>query len=302
VSIGTGFRAPSLYELFSQPSQSFSYVRDTLKCDAVGDFDQDGTPDKNQDVTTLSDNHPCQPVSVETVINGNNKLEAEKSGSLTTGFTYEVANDTRLHMNFYYQYFDNEINLLPNYELLKREEKFGENKQVIRDEHGNLIRLLNSYGNFSGSKTAGIDLEYELTWQTQSYGEFTWSNEFTAVLFHQVEVIPGQGFDDINGELGNSESRLNTSLRWRKGDWKTLLSVDFSPATADNNIKLEAAAMTNLYTRYQINKQANISVYVLNLLDSEPPNNKALGWPYFMADTLFVQGRTLNLGFSYTFN
>ena len=302
MSVGTGFRAPSLYELFSQASQSFAYVHDSVRCNAAGDLDQDGTKDQDQDVTTLTDNHPCQAVNIETVITGNNKLEAEKSGSLTTGFTYEVANDTRLHMNFYYQYFKNEINLLPNDELIKREGQFGETKRIIRDEQGNLIRLLNSYSNFSGSKTAGLDIEYELSWQTQSYGEFKWSNELSAVLFHDVEIIPGQGFDDVNGNLGNSESRLNTSMSWYIGDWKTLLRFDFTPPTKENNIKLKAATLANLQVRYQINQQANVSFAVLNMLDSEPPNNRALGWPYYMADTLYVQGRTLNVNFSYTFN
>jgi len=300
-SIGTGFRAPSLFEMYSQPSQSFTYIRDTNPCKAIGDSDNNGTLDNHQDVTTLADSHPCQAISIEVVNTGNKDLEAEKSGSFTTGFTYEVTHDTRLHMNLYYQYFDNEISLLGNDEVLEREGQFGKNKRVIRDEHGSLIRILNNYGNFSGSKTAGIDLEYDLIWQTKSYGLFKWSTEVTTVLFHKVEVIPGQGFDDINGDLGNTESRLNTSLNWHLGDLNTLLSIDFLPGTDENDIKLESAIVTNLQTKYQFNKQMYTSFGVYNLFDSEPPSNKALGWPYFMADTEFVQGRTLYLDVSYTF-
>ncbi|PAJ75075.1 hypothetical protein CJF42_07155 [Pseudoalteromonas sp. NBT06-2] len=232
---------------------------------------------------------------------GNKDLEAEKSGSFTTGFTYEATDDTRFHFNLYYQYFDNEISLLENDKLLEREGLFGENKRVIRDQYGNLIRILNSYGNFSGSKTAGIDLEYDLIWQTKLYGSFKWSTEITGVLFHKAEVIPGQGFDDVNGDLGNTDGRLNTSLRWHLGDWNTLLSADFLPSTDENDIKLKSTIVTNLQTKYQLSKQMYASFGAYNLFDIEPPNNKALGWPYYMAGFEFVQGRTLYLDVSYTF-
>ncbi len=300
-SIGTGFRAPSLYEMYSQSSQSFAYIRDVEPCKATGDLDNNGVEDILQDVTTLADNHPCQPVNVEAVVTGNKKLEAEKSGSFTSGFTYEITDDKRFHFNLYYQYFDNEISLLNNDKVLEREGLFGDSKRVIRDEQGNLIRILNTYGNFSGSKTAGIDLEYDLSWQTKSYGFFRWSTEVTGVLFHKVEVIPGEGFDDINGGLGNTESRLTTSLRWHGGDWKTLLSFNFLPPTKENNIKLNSAIMTNLNMRYQLNEQFYGSIGVLNLFDSQPPNNQALGWPYYNADIAFIQGRTLYMDLSYTF-
>jgi iron complex outermembrane receptor protein len=299
-SIGTGFRAPSLFEMYSQPNQGFDYIRDSKPCKAVGDSNNDGTLDYQQDVTSLADSHPCQPLRIEVVKIGNKDLEAEKSGSFTTGFTYEKTNDSRLHFNLYYQYFDNEINFLSNDDVLEREGQFGENKRVIRDEHGSLIRILNTYGNFSGSKTAGIDIEYDLIWQTKSYGLFKWSTQVTSVLFHKVEVIPGQGFIDINGDLGNTESRLNTSLSWHLGDWNTLISADFLPNTEENGIRLKSALVTNLQTKYQFNKHMTTSFGVYNLFESELPSSQALGWPYYTADEL-VQGRTLYLDVSYTF-
>lgn len=299
-SIGTGFRAPSLFEMYSQPNQGFDNIRDSKPCEAIGDSDNDGTLDYQQDVISLAENHPCQPIRIEVVKTGNKDLKAEKSGSFTTGFTYEKTNDNRFHFNLYYQYFDNEINFLSNDDVLEREGKFGQNKRVIRDEHGSLIRILNTYGNFSGSKTAGIDLEYDLSWQTKSYGLFKWSIDFTSVLFHKVEIIPGQGFTDINGDLGNTESRLNTSLYWYFGDWKTLLSADFLPGTDENGIELKSTFVTNLRTQYRFNKHISISFGVDNFLDSEPPSSQALGWPYYMVDEL-VQGRTLYFNASYTF-
>lgn len=300
-SIGTGFRAPSLYEMFSQPNQTFSFIRDATPCKAIGDLDNNGIKDTYQEVSTLANSHPCQPVNIETIISGNNKLEAEKSGSFTSGFTYEVADDTRFHMNLYYQYFDNEISLLSNEDILEREGNLNDANKIIRDEQGNLTRILKSYGNFSGSKTAGMDIEYELIFQTQAYGLFKWSTEVTGVLFHKVEIIPGQGFDDINGNLGNTESRLNTSIRWHFNDWKTSLSFDFLPETKDNNIKLKSTILANFYTKYQISKKISSSLGVLNFFNTDPPSNQALGWPYYIADTSFIQGRTFYMDLSYTF-
>ncbi|NQZ82010.1 MAG: TonB-dependent receptor [Colwellia sp.] len=300
-SAGTGFRAPSLYELFSNANQSFAYVRDNIRCDAAGDLDNDGTADQHQLVDELASNHPCQPVTVEAVIRGNENLEAESSASYTAGFTYESKQDSRFHLNLYYQYYDNEINLLSNEELLIREKEHNVSGQVIRDQQGELIRILKSYDNFSGTKTAGFDIEYDRSWQTKKYGEFKWITRLSATVFHNVEFIPGEGYEDVSGDLGVSEGQLYTAFKWYKGDWKSQLSLKYYPSMSENNIQLNEYVVANLHIQKVLNKHARISIGALNLFDGTPPNNSALGWPFFYADELFIQGRTLYLDFSYSF-
>ncbi len=300
VSAGTGFRAPSLYELYSQKNQSLAFVRDYKQCHAAGDLDNNGIADHLQNVDLLTSSHPCQPLSVEAVISGNSSLEAETSASFTSGFTYENKNNTRLHLNLYYQYFDNEISLLSNDELLHREQNHGGNGGIIRDEQGQLTRILQLYNNFSGTKTAGIDIEYDINWQTKSSGTFTSSTGISATIFHKVEMSPGDGFNDLSGELGKSEGRLYTALKWQKADWKSQISFDFQPSTQEYDIKLSSYLVTNFSLQKQLLKNSKLRFGLLNVFNSKPPSNNAIGWPYYFADELFIQGRTLYLNFSYT--
>jgi outer membrane receptor protein involved in Fe transport len=290
-----------LYELFSNANQSFSYVRDNLRCDDAGDLDNDGTADKEQEVGTLGSGHPCQAVTVEAVIRGNTNLEAESSASYTTGVTYEGKYGKRFHLNLYYQYYDNEINLLSNDELLTREKNHNVSRQVIRDQQGELIRIIKSYGNFSGTKTAGLDIEYDRSWQTKNYGVFKWITRLSGTIFHKVEFIPGEGFEDVAGELGVSEGQIYTAFKWHKDDWKSQLSLKYYPSMSENNIRLSSYLVANLHIQKELNKQTKLSIGGLNLFDGTPPNNTALGWPFFYADETFIQGRTLYLDFSYSF-
>jgi len=252
-------------------------------------------------VDELPSNHPCQSVSVEAVISGNANLEAESSASYTAGFTYESKRDSRFHLNLYYQYYDNEINLLSNDELLIREKKHNVSEQVIRDQQGELIRIIKSYDNFSGTKTAGIDIEYDHLWSTKSYGEFKWITRLSGTIFHDVELIPGEGFEDVSGELGLSEGQVYTALEWRKDKWKSQLSLKYYPSMSENNIKLNEYFVANLHIQKEINKHLRLSIGALNLFNDTPPSNTALGWPFFYADEIFIQGRTLYLDISYSF-
>jgi outer membrane receptor protein involved in Fe transport len=299
-SAGTGFRAPSLYELYSNANQSFAYVRDNIRCDAAGDLDKDGTDDKHQLVDELTSNHPCQAVSIEAVIHGNVNLEAESSASYTAGFTYEGKNQSRLHLNLYYQYYDNEINLFSNDELLTREKEHNVSTEVIRDQQGELIRILKSYDNFSGTQTAGFDIEYDHSWQT-NMGVFKWMTRLSGTVFHKVEFLPGEGFEDVSGELGLSEGQIYTAFKWYVDDWNSQLSLKYYPSMSDNNIKLNEYVVANLHIQKDLNKDTKLSIGALNLFNATPPNNKALGWPFFYADETFIQGRTLYLDFSYSF-
>jgi len=299
-SAGTGFRVPSLVELYKQANQSFGFIRDYKRCNASGDLDNNGKQDRYQNTEELAHNHPCQATSVETVVLSNRQLAAEESISLTAGFTYETNDIARFHFNMYFQSFENEINILSADELLEREDKYKKYNNIIRDETGQINRIIQRYDNFSGTKTFGIDLEYEYNWHKLPIGTVKWQTYLSASIFHKVEIFPGEGFTDVSGEFGRNKGKLYSGLSWKKGDWKARVSANFEPATKEYDVKLSSFVVTNLFIQKVLNKKSRLNFGVMNLFDLTPPNNNAIGWPYYFADDLYVQGRTLYLHYSFS--
>ena len=290
-SIGSGFRAPSLFELYSAANQSFPSVVDTRRCQSAGDSDGDGTLDEDQDVATLPPNSPCRPNQIQTVTNGNQDLEPEDSKSFSLGFVYQPSDKTRFALNYYSQEFTNQISRFPLFDLLDEEAENEGHPDVIRDQSGQIIMVNRQYNNFSGARAAGLDIEFEYGWATKSLGEFKYRLDFNATIVYEIETVPGNGFFSIDGDIGRPDHRFTTGINWEKEVWSASLDALVIPKMEQQETELGSWIPLALQVNYKTDFGSRFVFGVRNLLDDQPPSSEALGHPFYLTGLNEITGR-----------
>ena len=301
LSTGRGFRAPSLFELYSKANQSFPMAIDELQCNGAGDADGDGVDDKDQNVDTLPANSPCLPVSIQVISEGNEELEAETSHSTTLGFVYQPREGMRLAVNYFHQEFSNQIGLFSLFDMLSIEADEGQYPDILRNEVGQIIQVNNRYDNFSGARAQGFDLELSYQWQAQNWGRFSFTTDISAMLSYQVERLPDSGFIDVEDSIGSPDSRFNMSLSWHRGAWSSHVSALIVPSMAQQNTELGSWVPVDFRVSYDTSWRGKITLGAENLFDAEPPTSRGLGHPYYLAGLADITGRAMYIRYNQQF-
>ncbi len=290
-SIGTGFRAPSLFELNSQASQSFGYNIDLYLCDAIGDTDNNGVLDSEQNINQLPLGHPCRPTEFAVISSGNKNLQAEKSRSMTFGAVFQPSPQFSLKLNFFHQEFSEQIRRIPVYDILRRELDFGDSLGITRDEFGRVRSIIVSYDNFSGIKTRGFDLESYYDFYAGSLGHLTAYIDLTSVLGFKIETNKGEGFIEHRGRYGYAKGKVGYGLSWTRKDLSARLGFGYTPTIKDQAIVIPAATSTGIHFNWKNLFGGELYFAIENLTGIEPTSNPALGWPYFDGDNTSIAGR-----------
>ncbi len=299
-SIGTGFRAPSLFELYSAANQSFPSIIDTLRCEAAGDADGNGVDDSEQSIESLPINSVCRPVDIQTVTDGNENLEAEKSKSASIGFVYQPDKNSRFSFNFYRQEFTNQIAQFPLFDLLEIEADNGSHSDIIRNQAGQIERINRQFGNYSGARATGMDIEFEYIWQTR-FGTFNYDLDFSATLDYEIETIKGQGFVSIDGDIGRAGHRFTTGLGWKNNAWNARLNALVIPSMEQQETELGSWIPLDLQINYDLKFGGRVVFGIRNLLDDDPPTSQALGFPFYIASNADITGRVPYVRYIQTF-
>ncbi|MBD8526958.1 TonB-dependent receptor plug domain-containing protein [Pseudomarimonas arenosa] len=300
-SIGRGFRAPSLYELYSTQGQSFISAVDSLRCRALGDSDGDGTDDSEQPISSLPADSLCRPLVIQTITSGNPDLEAEDSDSLTFGTVFEPNEQFRLSLNYFYQRFDHQITVLPAFDLLDQEADDGSHPAVIRDATGQIIAIDQQYANYSGARAQGIDLGLRYRWSSPRWGEFSLGYDLSALLDYKVETVRGQGFRSVDGAPGLPSSKSDLSLSWQGQAYSAHLHMQIIPEMEQQDTELGSYYPVDLQLMRRIGEGARISFGVRNLFDKEPPSSANLGFPFYIVEIGDITGRTWYLRYQQEF-
>lgn len=292
-SVGKGFRAPSLFELYSRANQSFPNAIDELQCRGAGDADGNGVLDEVQDADTLASDSPCLPVSMQVISEGNEQLEAEDSFSLSIGTVYEIRDSLRVTLNYFYNDYNNQISLFSLSDLLNIEANDGSHPSILRDETGQIVRIDNRYDNFSGARTEGIDFAVEYTLSTKTMGQFKFKTDLSAIINYQIETTPGSGFINVEEGIGSPDSRFNMSLSWNKDNWASHLQMLIVPPMEQQNANLDAWTPMDLSLSYKASWGGHMTLGVQNLLDEMPPTSRSLGHPYYLTGLGDITGRAV---------
>lgn len=275
-SAGTGFKAPTLQELYSKEIFSFESVYDPVNSAVV---------------------------EVPTLASGNRDLDAEESDNYSLGLVWDVRRNWDVSVDWWSiknedavtndpQFYVNNSNLYPG--------------NVLRDPTGNIVVIFSPFQNVAAQKLWGIDLGSNVDWNTERSGDFRLSVNASYLGSFKVEPVPNAGFDDIAGDDGRPRIRGQSKLNWDRNDYDAALILNYVGDYERTSTKDDVSSWTTVDTQFGWQPRSlqggKVSLGIENIFDREPPNDPYLeGWPFFNRALHDARGRFFYLKYSHEF-
>ena len=279
-SFSTGFRAPSLYELYAPRTLTFTanaYDDPELCPNGAGGVN---TPN------TIEGRDCNQQFLIQR--GGNTELEPEESQNITFGFVFEPAADLSMGIDFWWINVDNQISTLPETLIFADPVKYA--ARFNRAPDGSLDVDQDAYvaspnENLGDLKTNGIDLSANYRLRTSDAGTFNIGFNGTYVIKYEYQREQGgawvenEGKYVDNGPIFRWQHTLN--LGWSSGEWGAGIVHRFKSSYTDQNDgipegdplfnKVSSYSIFDLYGTWQPTKQIMLTAGVRNLLNEDPP-------------------------------
>ena len=289
-SLSTGFRAPSLHQIYTQKTQ-YSFSGGSIQ------------------VSGLASN-----VSAEATALGVPKLKAEKSTSVTLGIGYKPTKDTSMTLDYY------NISLKDRIILGKEIKPSGDPKAELDKilKAANIVSL-SFFANALDSQTSGID--YVFNHRNMKLGDgklafnlsgnYSLKNERDGAVNNPAAIAKaGQSVLDITQEalMFTSRPKFKTlvGFDYDISDFNfSLNNTVFGPtrfrnADLDQNLEVvfKTKAVTDFSVNYQISKNMTLAFAVNNMFNVTPSwklqaaGDKAKGQAILDSKTVDYTGRT----------
>ena len=201
-SLGQGFKAPNLNDLYSAKYHGFPQFIDYVSCRENGE-------------------QVCKPRSWKRVGGGNKDLSAERSLSANLGFVVQPTRSFSLSLDSWYLQLKNQVGLDLS-EMTMAEHKLGKRYieslgiKVERNRHTKAIKqvtVLNQ--NLSETDLSGLDLATDFFTATR-LGTITFRFRHSHLFYYRTVGFRGLDKKNIIGE-------------WEHPQWKNALSVIYGP-------------------------------------------------------------------------
>jgi iron complex outermembrane recepter protein len=223
-SISQGFRAPSLFELNQSDSISQAFLLD---------------PCSNPENVALLIGCDVQtdPLRVQylTVTGGNSALNPETSKNLSMGFIYRPPGlrNFSFGLDAYRIDVDNVIGASGQFFLDQNARDLSFSSRIIRDENGEVIKVVANNENLGTRKIAGFDADVSWRVFIAKWGSLgvdlstshIYSYQFQSAPTTEPQELAGTFVDEAaegSGALPKWKTRLN--LFWQFGRWEVALS------------------------------------------------------------------------------
>ena len=284
-SYGTGFRAPSLTDLYQPQAASVTPngTRDPIRCPVVAT----GSPaDCNNQFPTIT--------------GGNPGLQPEKSRQGTLGFIFEPTPDVSFNMDGFWILLKNSIvigGLTPQFLLQNADTATRFASYIIRGAPdgnpsgvGPIVDVIQTTSNLFQQKVQGFDVSGRWRVMRNAYGNVTLRLDGTYLT----------NFDQQNPD-GSYTNQLDRALRagggivprWRhvaqvlygNGPWDAVFQQNFQKTYLDqnNNIQPVVPREVGAYETYDTQvaysgiKSLRLALGVRNIFDRDPPYTNAGG-------------------------
>ena len=316
-SWGTGFLAPSLYQLFTPqtPGLTNTGQSDPLRC-------------PNPDDPSQVNNVDCNTQFVAT-FGGNPSLKPEKSNQTTIGAVWEPANGISIGADwFYIDLKDLVSNGIAIATILDPATQAQFADQVTRaatcpvspyappGAPCQITAINQTFVNLGRVKIQGIDVDARFSTPATDFGRFRALITGTYYIEYETQNIDGSW----SGSVSNAFQAVATgitprwksyaALTWDYGPWTATLGnsfqssyIDQSTDAADNTRRVGEMSLWDLQGSYTGFKNMTLTIGVKNLFDTNPPftnqsNTFQVGYDpsYYDARARFVYG-----SFNYSF-
>ena len=262
-SIGKGFRAPSLSDLYRPVTQGSSATLTDPVCLAA---------DPSNTVTDCSDIWTTLKYS-------NAKLKPEKSRQFSLGAVFEPRRGVNLNVDYWNIEKINLISTLGEDVILSDLAKYG--SLVHRDEDGVIDHIDLVKENRGKERISGVDLGINLSGLKTSLGQFGLRLNGTLTLSSKRQTGNGDPFVSNLGVFINDgvvqRWRHSLALDWESGPFSATLSNSYLQGYNDQHIigkadrKVAAYSLWNLSAGWEATKQLTLRAGVQNLANTAPP-------------------------------
>jgi iron complex outermembrane receptor protein len=262
-SVGKGFRAPSLSDLYRPVTQGSSATLVDPVCMAA---DPSNTPTDCSDIWV-------------TYNFSNAKLKPEKSRQFSLGMVFEPQRGVSLNADYWNIEKTNLISTLGVDVILGDLAKYG---SLVHRDADNVIDHIDLIKENRGKqRISGLDLGANLSGLKTGFGEFGLRVNGTLTLKSQQQTGDGDPFVSNLGVFINDgvvqRWRHTVSLDWASGPLSATLSNSYLQGYDDQHIigkpdrKVSAYSLWNLSAAWEANKSLTFRAGVQNLTNETPP-------------------------------
>jgi iron complex outermembrane recepter protein len=312
-SYGTGFKAPTLGELFLGRSFGVTRAVDTTLCNNVA-----ADPSSTQADIDLA----CRIQEIQSVSGGNPNLKTESSDNYSVGFVFEPTDAWSIALDYYNIQVEDKIGQLTVQEILNNEAEF---QHLVTRINGSVAcrngcEVRSNNQNLFEENGDGIDLSTRYDWDFDQ-GSMVVDLRTSYLMTHERQSSAVQPLCDDAGTTSEPEWRINGQLGWQADTWSTTLTSRFLGETTDypggrdsanfscapnpsaGTEKADSYLELGLRGTYNFNDQTTLSAGIINLTDEEPvfSPTAAGGWPFFDQALYDPRGRRYYLSVDYSF-
>jgi iron complex outermembrane recepter protein len=274
-SWGTGFLAPSLYQLISPAIGNVTPTgfSDPVRCPVTGDTGLDCD-------TQFGD-----------ILGGNPNLKPEESEQTTLGIVFEPTTGVSFSVDWFKINLKNAITtgipiatILGNLDLYGSLVTRGAPDPNFPDLPGRIATIDQRYINLGAVHVQGVDIEAHARSPVMDWGRLSFNLNGTYYLRYDNQNTDGTW----TGTVGTAFGSVNTgiiprwkhyaSLTWDKGPWSATLAqtfqdsyTDWSPDLDGNLRTVGTMSLWDLQGSYTGFKNLKLTLGVKNLFDRDPP-------------------------------
>jgi iron complex outermembrane recepter protein len=289
-SAGSGFRAPSLTDLYAAQATSVTSngTRDPIKC------------------PTFDPNNPACSFQFSTVTGGNPNLKPEKSTTLTWGTVFTPVQNLSLGLDTFWIYLKNAIVVggLPVATILQNAASATQFANLItRDANGNIVFISQTNANLFREDVTGTDVDFKYAFDIGGYGRITALLDGTYYYKFATQNPNGswtgqidKGLTTVSGVI--SRWRHSASLVYDIGNWDASVTQRYQKRYHDSASNITGASRyvgqydtVDGQVSYHLNKAWTFTAGVINIGDAAPPYAN-----YASSANNFVGGYDLSYG------
>ena len=321
-SASTGFRAPTLFDLYgyrvpgSNATTSVPMDDPVLCPSATPNIPGTGKPLPGWAASVVC--NVKQPKQT----GANPDLKPEKSRNFTLGVVFEPMKDATVSLDYWKISMTDMLANLPENAYTNDPLKYI--NLFVRNADGSLYYIKNDTMNLGGQKVAGLDLSANYRVKSERFGIFNVGLDGTYLTQFDNQIDKGGPWASNIGQFGLASNgttssfpilsyrwRHNLRLGWSYGDWASQLTESFNSTYQDQNLTTVAAAnnhtipsysLWNWTATYKGFKNVTLIGGVNNLFNVMPPltNHSAYTFGYLSSAASPI-GRAFNASISYQF-
>ena len=259
-SARTGFKAPTLDELYRSQYSQFVRYTDRLLCPVDDDY-----------------NNNCRSKSMYIQAGGNPDLEEEGSESFSYGVGFEPINQLSFTADYWSILLKNTIGYQSLTALTEAEATgadLSKYAQITRDATtGEITNVVALNQNLGRKELKGLDytINYRLNFD---WGKFRFKTHYSNLLSYKNKDWPAAALEESAGTFGRPRWRAKNLISWTYSgvttSWTTLITGPQNIDGADIGDYNEHG----IHVRYQASWDAKIGLGVQNVFDRPIPSNE----------------------------